>query len=115
MVSHYDCEKQHNLRQFYLPKIKRGTEAPSNIQHANIQARVYVRAKAKRIRAFKCEAFAKKERKVCFQGNVKYRRVDKTVWNHNTMPLPITLGPLECNDLIRHLNGTDNKILNNFN
>ena len=36
---------------------------PLNIQHANIQARVYVRAKAKRIRAFKCEAYAKKERK----------------------------------------------------
>ena len=57
----------------------------------------------------------KKERKVCFQGNVKNRRVDGTVWNHNTMPLPITLDPLECKNLIRHLNGTDNKILNNFN
>ena len=56
-----------------------------------------------------------KERKVCFPGNVKYRLVDRTVWNHNTMPLPITRDPLECNDLIRHLNGTDNKILNNFN
>ena len=31
------------------------------------------------------------------------------------MPLPITLDPLECKNLIRHLNGTDNKILNNFN
>ena len=63
MVSHYDCEKQHNLRQFNLLNVKQCTEAPSNIQHANIQARVYVRAKAKRIRAFKCEAYAKKERK----------------------------------------------------
>ena len=115
MVSHYDCEKQHNLRQFNLLNVKQCTEAPSNIQHANIQARVYVRAKAKRIRAFKCEAYAKKERKICFQGNVKYRRVDRTVWNHNTMSLPITLDPLECKNLIRHLNGTDNKILNNLN
>ena len=89
MVSHYDCEKQHNLRQFNLLNVKKCTEAPSNVQHANIQARVYVRAKAKRIRAFKCEAYAKKERKICFQGNVKYRRVDRTVWNHNTMPLLI--------------------------
>ena len=112
MVSHYDCEKQHNLRQFYLLNVEQCTEAPSNIQHANIQTRVYVRAKAKRIRAFKCEAYAKKERKVCFQGNVKYRRVDRTVWNHNTMPLPITLDPLESKNLSRHLNGTDNKILN---
>ena len=79
MVSHYDCEKQHNLRQFTLLNVKQCTEAPSNIQHANIQARVYVRAKAKRIRALKCEAYAKKERNVCFQGNVKFRRVDRTV------------------------------------
>ena len=61
MVSHYDCEKQHNLRQFNLLNVKQCTEAPSNIQHANIQARVYVRAKAKHIRAFKCEAYAKKK------------------------------------------------------
>ena len=115
MVSHYDCEKQHNLRQFNLLNVKQSTEAPSNIQHANIQAQVYVRAKTKRIRAFKCEANAKQERKVCFQGNVESRRVDRTVWNHNTMPLPITLDSLECKNLIRHLNETDNKILNNPN
>ena len=115
MVSHYDCEKQHNLRQFNLLIVKQCTEAASNIQHANIQARGYVRAKAERIRAFKCEAYAKKGRKICFQGNVKYRRVDRTVWNFNTMPLPITLDPLECKNLIRHLNGTDNKIFINFN
>ena len=114
MVSHYDCKKQHNLRQFNLLNVKQCTEAPSNIQHANVQARVYVRARTKRVRAFKCEAYAKKEKK-CFQGEIKYRRVDRTVWNHNTMPLPVTLDPLECKNLIRHLNGTDNKILNNFN
>ena len=56
MVFHYDCEKQHNFRQFNLLNVKQCPEAPSNIQHANIQARVYVRAKAKRTRAFKCEA-----------------------------------------------------------
>ena len=57
-------------------------------------------------------ACAKKEKKICFQGSVKYRRVDRTVWNHNTMPLPVTLDPLECKNIIRHLNGTNNKILN---
>ena len=113
MVSHYNCEKQHNLRQFNLLNVKHCTEAPSNIQHANVQARVYVRAMANR--AFECEAYAKKERKICFQGEIKYRRVDRTVWNYNTMPLPVTLDPLECKNLIRHLNGIDNKILNNFN
>ena len=74
MVSHYDCEKQHNLRQFNLLNVKQCTEAPSNIQHASVQARVYVRAKAKRIKAYKCVAYAKKEKKICFQGSVNYRR-----------------------------------------
>ena len=40
IVSHYDCEKQHNLRQFNLLNVKQCTEAPSNIQHASVQARV---------------------------------------------------------------------------
>ena len=31
MVSHYDCEKQHNLRQFNLLNVKQCTEASSNI------------------------------------------------------------------------------------
>ena len=37
MVSHYDCEKQHNLRQFTLLNVKPCTEAPSNIQHATVR------------------------------------------------------------------------------
>ena len=114
MVSHYDCAKQHNLRQINLLNVKQCTEAPSDIKHANVKARVYVRAKAKRIKAFKCVAYAKKERKTCFQGSVKYRRVDRTVWNHNTLPLPVTLDPVECKNIIRHLNGTNDKILNNL-
>ena len=104
MVSHYDCAKQHNLRQFNLLNVKQCIEAPSDIQHASVKARVYVRAKAKRIKAFKCVAYAKKERKICFQGSVKHRHVNKTVWNHNTLPLPVTLNPLECKNLIRHQN-----------
>ena len=79
MVSHYDCEKQHNLRHLTLLKVKPCTEAPFNIKHASVKARVYVRAKAKRIKAFKCVAYAKKERKICFQGSVKYCCVDRTV------------------------------------
>ena len=66
MVSHYDCEKQHNLRQFNLLIVKQGTEAPSNNQHAGVKARVYVRAKAKRNKDFKCVAYAKKKKKICF-------------------------------------------------
>ena len=52
MVSHYDCAKQHNLRQFNLLNVKQCTEAPSDIKHASVKARVYVRAKTKRIKAF---------------------------------------------------------------
>ena len=114
MVSHYDCAKQHNLGQFKLLNVKQCTEAPSNIQHASVKARVYVSAKTKRIKAYKCVAYAKKERKICFQGSVECRRFDRTVWNHNTMPLPVTLDPLECKNIIRPLNGTNNKILNNL-
>ena len=114
MSSLYDCQKRHNLRQFNLLNVKQCTEAPSDIKHASVKARVYVRAKAKRTKAFKCVAYAKKERKICFQGSTKYRRVDRIVWNHNTLPLPVTLDPLECKNTIRHLNGTNNKILNNL-
>ena len=70
MVSLYDCAKQHNLRQFNLLNVKQCTEAPSDIKRASVKARVYVRAKAKRIKAFKCVAYAKKERKICFQGSI---------------------------------------------
>ena len=114
MVSHYDCAKHHNLRQFNLLNVKQGTEAPSDIKHASVKARVYVRAKAKHNKAFKWVAYAKKERNICFQVSIKYRRVDRTVWNHNTLPLPVTLDPLECEINIRHLNGTNDKILNNL-
>ena len=112
MVSHYDCAKHHNLRQFNLLNVKQCTEAPSDIKRASVKACVYVRAKAKRIKAFKCVAYAKKERKICFQGSVKYRLVDRTVWNHNTLPLPVTLDPSECKIIIRHLNGTNDKKMN---
>ena len=102
------------MRKLNLLNVKPCTEDPSNIQHAKVRASVYVRAKAKRVDAFKCEPYAKKERKIEFQGSVNYRRVDRIVWNHNTLPLPITLDPLECKNLIRHLSGTIDKISNNF-
>ena len=114
MVSHCDCAKQHTLRQFSLLNVKQCTEAPSDSKHTSVKARVYVRAKAKRIKAFKCVAYAKTERKNCFQGSVIYHRVDRTVWNHNTLALPVTLDPLECKHIIRHLNGTNNKKMNNL-
>ena len=38
MVSHYDCAKQHNLRQFNLLNVKQCTEAPSDIKHASLKS-----------------------------------------------------------------------------
>ena len=42
------------------------------------------------------------------------RKDNRTLWKHNTMPLPVTLDPLECKNITRHLNGTNNKLLNNL-
>ena len=67
MVSQYDCAKQHNLRQYKLLNVKQCTEAPSDIKHADVKARVYVRAKAKRITAFKCVAYAQRDKKIVFK------------------------------------------------
>ena len=66
MVYQYDCKKQQSLRQFTLLDVKQCIEAPSIIQHASVEARVYVRAKAKRIEAYKSVVYAKKEKKDLF-------------------------------------------------
>ena len=70
MVSNYDCAKQHDLRQLNLLNVKQCTEAPSDIQHASVKARVYVRAKANCIKAFKCVAYAKKNEKFVFKDQL---------------------------------------------
>ena len=40
MVSHYDCAKQNNLRQFSLLNVEPCKQAPSDIQHTKTQATV---------------------------------------------------------------------------
>ena len=67
MVSHYDCAKQHNLRQFNLLNVKQCTEAPSDIKHAGVKARVYVRAKAKRIKVSNVLLMQKRKEKYAFK------------------------------------------------
>ena len=62
LVSHYDSAKQNNLRQFSLLNVETCKQAPADIQHTKTQATVYVRAKAKSIKAFKCEAYIKTEK-----------------------------------------------------
>ena len=80
MVSYYDCAKQNNLRQFSLLNVEPCKRAPSDIQHTNTQETVYVRAKAKRIKAFKFEAYIKTGKVWCSQTCSSSRRYDRSQW-----------------------------------
>ena len=115
MVSHYDCAKQNNLRQFSLLNVEPCKQAPSDIQHTKTQATVYVGAKAKRIKAFKCEAYIKTDKVWCSQTFTSSRRYDRLQWGQNTLELPKILDPIECKNMIRYLNATDGEELNNYN
>ena len=114
-VSQYDCAKQNNLRQFGLLNVEPCKQAPSDIQHTKTQVTVYVRAKAKRIKAFKCEAYIKTEKVWCSQTLSSSRRYDRLQWGQNTLELPKILDPIECKNMIRYLNATDSNELNNYN
>ena len=115
MVSHYDCGKQNNLRQFSLLNVEPCKQAPSDIQHSKTQATVYVRAKAKRIKGFKCEAYIKTEKVWCSQTFSSSIRYDRLQWEQNTLELPKLLDPVKCKNMIRYLNATDSNELNNYN
>ena len=78
MESHYDCAKQNNLRQFSLLNVEpsEGKQAPSDIQHTKTQSTVYVTAKAKRIKAFKCEAYIKTLRSIYIKRkNLVFKKI----------------------------------------
>ena len=115
MVSHYDCAKQNNLRQFSLLNVEPCKQAPSDIQHTKTQATFYVRAKAKIIKAFKCEAYIKTEKVWCSQTFSSSRRYARLQWGQNTLELPKILNPIECKNMIRYLNATDSNGINNYN
>ena len=115
MVSHYDCAKQNNLRQFSLLNVEPCKQEPSDIQHTRTPATVYVRAKAKRIKAFKCEAYIKTKKVWCSPTFSFSRRYDRLHWGQNTLELPKILDPVECKNMIRYLNATDSNEINNYN
>ena len=115
MVTHYDCAKQNNLRQFSLLNVEPCKQALSDIQHTKTQATVYVRAKTKRIKAFKCEAYIKTEKVWCSVTFTSCRRYDRLHWGQNTLELPKILHPIECKNMIRCFNATDSNELNNYN
>ena len=95
LVSHYDCSKQNNLRQFSLTRVQACEQAPSSLEHTRTIADIYVRAKATRLKAWICDAKTKRERFVCAQSDYKYRRHDRTDYHQNTMEHPIILDPNE--------------------
>ena len=51
LVSHYECSKQHNLRQFSLTRVQPCAQAPSAFESTRAIVNVFVRAKAKRLKA----------------------------------------------------------------
>ena len=91
LVSHCDCSKQHNTFE--------STRAIAN---------VFVRAKAKPLEAWSCEAHIKRENIVSAQFEYKYRRHVRTDYHQNTIERPRTLDTTECKHAIHHPNGIDN-------
>ena len=107
LVTHYDCSKQHNLRHFSLTRVQPCAQAPSAFESTRAIANVFVRAKAKRLKAWTCEVYVKREKFVCAHSDYKYSRHDCTEYHENTMERPRTLDSTEFKHAIRYLNGTD--------
>ena len=57
LVSHYDCSKQYNLRQFSLTRVQPCAQAPSAFESTRAIVNVFVCAEAKRLKAWTCEAY----------------------------------------------------------
>ena len=114
LVSHYACSKQHNLRQFSSTRVQPCAQAPSALESTRAIGNVFVRAKAKRIKAWTCESYFKPEKVVCAPSFYNYRRHDRTDLHQNTTERPRTLDPTEFKRAIGHLNGTDNPQLDAF-
>ena len=95
LVSHYDCSKQHNLRQFSITRVQPCSQAPSSFESTCSIVNVFVRAKAKRLKAWTCEAYVKREKCVSAQSDYKYRRHDRTDYHQNTIERTRTLDPTE--------------------
>ena len=70
MISQYDCAKQHVLRQFNLLNVKQGTEVPSDIHHASVKARVYVRNKPNAIKLLNLLLMQKRKERLASKDRV---------------------------------------------
>ena len=90
LVSHYDCFKQHNLRQFSLTRVQPCAQASSAFESTRATANAFVRPEAKRLKAWTCEAYVECKTFVCAQFDYKYRRHDRTDYHQTTMEHPRT-------------------------
>ena len=102
MVSHYDCAKQNISRQFSLIKVEPCKRAPSDIQHTRTQATVYGRAKAKKIKAFKCEAYVKTEKVWCSTIAI-YKVHSIAIYKVHSHFLMIVITKIKSNSFKNHL------------
>ena len=67
-ATHYECSKQNNLRQFCLNWFRKCTQDTSGIEFSRTFAPVFIRAKAKTKKVFRCSATSQKSRVFCAQG-----------------------------------------------
>ena len=76
---------------------------------------MFIRAKAKRIEAFRCSATIQKTRVFYDQGaHNNWRRHDRMSWHNNSMPLQEALDPYEGKGFRRNGYGTKSCDLNQY-
>ena len=63
---------------------------------------IFARVKAKRLKAWTCEANVKRENINCVQSDYENHCHDRKDYNQNTMERPRTFGPAGCKQGIRH-------------
>ena len=107
------CSKEYNLRQFRLTQLQNCTQAPSEIALIRKLAFVFIRAKKKRVQAFRCSAAFQKSRVFCApSAHCKSCRGDHIYWHTKSLPLPKKLRLNENKNFIRIFNGTDGVEIN---
>ena len=78
------------------------TQAFSSFETTRVHIDVFVLAKAKRLEAWTCEAYAKREKLLCTQSECKHRRHERTKQHQNTMERSLTFYPAECYQAVRN-------------
>ena len=81
LISRYDCEKQYNLRQFSLLNLKPFSEALQTFNMLKFEPEFLFELKLNALKLLNVKLTPRRKEIYCFQGSVKYRRVDRTIWN----------------------------------